>query len=245
MEDTISCRKLFIGGLASHTTRESLKSHFEKFGLVQDSILMVDKVSGRSRCFGFITMQDPQAIDTILSQTQYLDGKKVDCKRAVPREQSHPQGSSSAPSFKTNKMFVGGLPPDVTNENFRAFFEQFGEIEDSVVILDKETGRPRGFGFVTFTSEDTADKVLENNDKNYINGKWVECKKATPRQTQGNHTGFVNTPYMIYPTMQAPYHHDYYGQNYQAMMYGHQQDYSYNYAYTQNIGDAPNTEYFK
>jgi RNA-binding protein Musashi len=203
---------------------------------------MVDKVSGRSRCFGFITMQDPQIIDAILSQAQILDGKKVDCKRAVPREQGHAAPIPSAPYFKTKKMFVGGLPPDVTNENFRSFFEQFGDVEDSVVILDKETGRPRGFGFITFVSEDTADKVIENNDKNYINGKWVECKKATPKQTQSNYSGYNNMPYMMYPTMNPPY---FYAQNYQVPVYMPTQDYTYNYGYQQNPGDVQNTENFK
>ena len=65
-----------------------MQSHFEKFGAVQDCILMVDRVSGRSRCFGFITMQDPESLDLILAQEQLLDGKRVDCKRAVPRDQS-------------------------------------------------------------------------------------------------------------------------------------------------------------
>ncbi|OMJ66216.1 hypothetical protein SteCoe_37027 [Stentor coeruleus] len=241
MEDTVSCRKLFVGGLASHTTKESLKTHFEKYGVVQDSILMVDKVSGRSRCFGFITMQDPQTIDTILSQTQVLDGKKIDCKRAVPRDQNHTQAPVSVPYFRTKKMFVGGLPPDVTNENFRFFFEQFGEVEDSVVILDKVTGRPRGFGFITFVNEESADKVLENTDKNYINGKWVECKKATPRETQGNYSGFNNMPYMMQQNYQPSYY--YYAQNYPSPMYG--QEYNYAYGYQQYPSDVPNTENFK
>jgi RNA recognition motif-containing protein len=124
-------------------------------------------------------MQDSSIIEAITSQSHFLDGKKVDCKRAVPKE-THQQVQVD-PYFKTKKMFIGGLPPDVTGDVFRGFFEQFGPVEDSVVILDKETGRPRGFGFVTFQDEDTADKVLANYEKNCINGKWVECKKATPK----------------------------------------------------------------
>ena len=204
---------------------------------MQDSILMVDRVSGRSRCFGFITMQDPQALDTILSQPQVLDGKKVDCKRAVPRDQSHGQASQAAPYFKTKKMFVGGLPPDVTNESFLGFFEQFGEVEDSVVILDKDTGRPRGFGFITFASEDTADVVLANYEKNCINGKWVECKKATPRQAQGNYSNY-SAPYPTYPNYQQPYFYDYY-QNYGAPWNGNAPDFNAYNMTSQHHNDNP------
>ena len=149
-------------------------------------------------------MEDSEVLDTILSHPQILDGKKVDCKKAVPREQSHTQATSAVPSFKTKKMFVGGLPPDVNDEVFRNYFEQFGEVDDSVVILDKETNRPRGFGFITFKDEDTADKVLENYEKNIINGKWVECKKATPKQGQSSYPGYA-VPYNMYSNYNQPY----------------------------------------
>lgn len=140
---------------------------------------MVDRNTGRSRCFGFVTMEDQDAIDAILSSDQVIDGKKADCKRAVPKETSL---ASQQPMFRTKKVFVGGLPSDITEETFRQFFEQFGAVEDSVVMLDRDSGRPRGFGFVTFFDEDSTEKVLENPEGNHINGKWIDCKKAVPKQ---------------------------------------------------------------
>lgn len=202
MEDSIAryflySRKIFIGGLSPSTTKESMKNYFGAFGDVQDCIIMVDRVSGRSRCFGFITMKEQEDIDKLLSQEHVLDGKKVDCKQAVPRETVTIQPPQDL--YRTKKMFVGGLPQDVSEESFKGFFEQFGQVEDSVVMLDRDTGRPRGFGFVTFKSEDSTDKVLENYNKNYINGKWVECKKATPKQIPTNFmpTNYMS-PYLIY-----------------------------------------------
>lgn len=133
---------------------------------------MVDRATGRSRCFGFITMSSAQACDFILAEDQIIDGKKVDCKLAVPREQNAPLTPvDNIPTQRTKKMFVGGLPADVTEDIFRGFFQQFGPIEDSVVMFDRETGSPRGFGFITFVSEDSVEKVLENYEHNYINGK--------------------------------------------------------------------------
>lgn len=190
-------------------------------------------------------MQDPQTIDTILSQSQVLDGKKVDCKRAVPRDQGHTQTYPEAPYFKTKKMFVGGLPPDVTNDTFKSFFEQFGDVEDSVVILDKDTGRPRGFGFITFVSDETADRVLENYEKNCINGKWVECKKATPKQAQSGFQGY-QAPYMMYQPFHQNYQYDYYGReymsNYPPQVFANSAEFNYPYAYPQNTVDMPNNE---
>ncbi|CAG9325032.1 HNRNPA1_2 [Blepharisma stoltei] len=210
-------RKLFVGGLAPQTTREKMIEHFQRYGPVQDCILMIDRATGRSRCFGFITMHSSQSADMILVEDQIIDGKKVDCKLAVPREQNAPPPvPDNLSSQRTKKMFVGGLPPDVTEDIFRAFFQQFGPIEDSVVMFDRETGSPRGFGFITFISEDSVERVLENYEHNYINGKWIECKKATPRYNQPDERYKMQfmpypgaMPYMMYPPQQQFYNQAY------------------------------------
>ena len=54
----------------------------------------------------------------------------------------------------SNKLFVGGLAWATTDASLKAAFEPFGEVVDAKVILDRETGRSRGFGFVTFSDAD-------------------------------------------------------------------------------------------
>jgi len=82
------------------------------------------------------------------------------------------------------KVFVGGLPSQVMDEEFREFFTQFGNVVDSVVIFDNTTHRSRGFGFVTFEDKLTADKVL-GGSKEFgtvvIRGKECELKPAEPK----------------------------------------------------------------
>lgn len=70
---------------------------------------------------------------------------------------ANPQNIGQQPFFKIpptkkdcRKLFIGGLPSDVTDHEFRTFFEHFGGVLDSVVMFDRETHRSRGFGFVTF-----------------------------------------------------------------------------------------------
>lgn len=63
------------------------------------------------------------------------------------------------------KLFVGGLGHKVDNENFREFFEQFGKVIDSVVMIDRETNRHRGFGFVSFKNAADAMKVLVHGNE--------------------------------------------------------------------------------
>lgn len=50
------------------------------------------------------------------------------------------------------KIFVGGLPYHTTDQSLREFFEQFGDIEEAVVITDRQTGKSRGYGFVSITT---------------------------------------------------------------------------------------------
>lgn len=89
-------------------------------------------------------------------------GPQVEAKKAVPKEE-HPgraQGGSGLPSGRTRKVFVGGLAPSVDEAALRQYFEQFGPVDDAVVMHDHESRRPRGFGFVTFVNEETVDDVL-------------------------------------------------------------------------------------
>lgn len=77
------------------------------------------------------------------------------------------------------KVFVGGIPQGLDEPALRAYFEHFGEVTDAVLMLDRETGRSRGFGFVTFAEGDTIAKVLQQ--RHQMHGKTVEIKKAEPR----------------------------------------------------------------
>lgn len=69
------------------------------------------------------------------------------------------------------KLFIGGIAWDTTEENLRDYFGQYGEVTQTVIMRDKTTGRPRGFGFVVFSDPSVLDTVL--NDKHTIDGRMV------------------------------------------------------------------------
>ena len=87
----------------------------------------------------------------------------------------------------SNKLFVGGLSWNTSSEGLREVFEGFGEVTEAKVVTDRETGRSRGFGFVTFVSADNADAAIKGLDGKEVDGKTIKVNVAQdkPRESSG------------------------------------------------------------
>ncbi|KAK8967017.1 Heterogeneous nuclear ribonucleoprotein 1 [Platanthera guangdongensis] len=196
--------KLFIGGISWETTEEKLSDYFGKYGDVLQTVVMRDKITGKPRGFGFVVFADPAIVDRVLQDTHTIDGRTVEAKRAMSREEQHTTvrstntniprnavgsggGGGGSGNFRTKKIFVGGLPPTLTDMEFREYFEAFGTVTDVVVMYDQNTQRPRGFGFVSFDSEDSVERVVQKQFHD-VGGKAVEVKRALPKDANPNST---------------------------------------------------------
>lgn len=82
------------------------------------------------------------------------------------------------------KLFVGGLSYDSTDASLAAYFNQFGPVASASVLRDPVTSHSRGFGFVTFTDESSAHRVLAQSRNHIVDGRKVEAKLAFPKQSQ-------------------------------------------------------------
>mmetsp|Transcript_7707 Transcript_7707/g.16885 ORF Transcript_7707/g.16885 Transcript_7707/m.16885 type:complete len:531 (-) Transcript_7707:121-1713(-) len=226
--------KIFVGGLPPATNDESLAAYWAQYEPVE-AIVMMDKMTGRSRGFGFVVFPSPAHVQSALSVQHTIDGKAVEVKACVSREEAREAGMSGKPppyannwqqpnSFAqvaprggfggacgssapaegggqiANKLFVGGLAPSTTDETLVAYFQQFGEVE-CVVMMDKFTGRSRGFGFATFANAEAAQLALQsgaangNESEHTIDGKVVSariCEERGSRPPQGNFGGAGN-----------------------------------------------------
>ncbi|KAL0948923.1 hypothetical protein HGRIS_009031 [Hohenbuehelia grisea] len=166
--------KMFIGGLNWDTTDDALREYFEQFGKVDACTIMRD-AAGRSRCFAFLTFEEPASVNAVMVREHVLDGKIIDPKRAIPRQEHQ----------RATKLFIGGLAGSVTSDSMREFFSQFGKVIDSTVMLDRETGRSKGFGFVSF--EDTNVQPFLGFGNLEIDGKMIDVKLAQPRYQRDNY----------------------------------------------------------
>ncbi|MCD7461896.1 hypothetical protein HAX54_047353 [Datura stramonium] len=180
--DDSSAGKLFVGGIAWETTEESFRKHFSQFGEITDSVIMMDRISGRPRGFGFVTYADPEIADKVLEEDHTIDGRAVEVKKTVPKEDMHVKGA-----LKTKKIFIGGLPSSLTEDELKEYFSSYGYVVEHQIMLDQITGRSRGFGFVTFDNENAVEKVLSNGRMHELCGKQVEIKRAEPKRAGAEH----------------------------------------------------------
>ncbi|KAL8447934.1 hypothetical protein Emag_004132 [Eimeria magna] len=254
-EEERTARKIFVGGLNRNSTA---------FGPVHHTEVLFDKLTGRSRGFGFVTFEQVETINNVvdrhhtIDESQHASGSSSSSSRSnqggsnkaetakrhtkaesVPtaaataaaavsltaaqkQQQQHPQQhcgsttvfwfsdrqcSSSSNSQKENgssntaaafrkqsssssskrdrefnensgRVFIGGLGDEVTDDVLKEFFSRFGELTSANVMVDRETNRPRGFGFVIYKNPDDAEKALGIHKDL---GPNAEAKRAQPR----------------------------------------------------------------
>ncbi|KAI8595481.1 hypothetical protein EDD21DRAFT_344516 [Dissophora ornata] len=85
----------------------------------------------------------------------------------------------------SSKIYVGNLSWNTNDNTLRDAFGQFGQVLDSIVMTDRETGRSRGFGFVTFGSQVEADTAVSNMNDQELDGRRVKVNLANARPSGG------------------------------------------------------------
>lgn len=158
-------RKLFIGGLGRSITEKELKEYFSKYGEIENVSIKTDVFTGQSRGFAFILFKQSKSLDDLLAAgDHYIGTKKVDPKRVTVN-----------PLYC--KIFVGGLTSDISDQQVKDYFSQYGEVAEMQAPFDKLKNQRKGFCFITFKSIDVVQEALKM-PKQVINGKEVDVKKV-------------------------------------------------------------------
>lgn len=83
--------------------------------------------------------------------------------------------------MENNKLFVGGLAWETDDDGLTAAFKEYGNIEEAKVIRERDSGRSRGFGFVTFDSAENAAKAMEAMNGQEVDGRQLRVDYANSR----------------------------------------------------------------
>lgn len=80
------------------------------------------------------------------------------------------------------KLYAGNLPYSIDNDGLKNLFSEAGEVSSAMVIMDRMTGRSKGFGFVEFANDADADKAVEMFDGKEIEGRSLKVNEARPME---------------------------------------------------------------
>ncbi|XP_043721604.1 UBP1-associated protein 2B-like [Telopea speciosissima] len=186
-------RKLFIHGLGWETTSEKLSEFFSQYGELEDCNVVVDKVTGKSKGYGFLLFKHRQSAQKALKEPQKkIESRMTACQLASagPVNMSHSNSVSHTqqtqhPSQDTlpRKIYVGNVHSDIPADQLHAFFSKYGEIEEGPLGFDKLTGKSKGFALFIYKTVEGARKALEEPNKSF-DGHQLYCQKATDSHKQ-------------------------------------------------------------
>eukprot|EP00163_Fabomonas_tropica_P012126 TRINITY_DN2335_c0_g1_i1.p1 TRINITY_DN2335_c0_g1~~TRINITY_DN2335_c0_g1_i1.p1 ORF type:complete len:261 (+),score=64.20 TRINITY_DN2335_c0_g1_i1:144-926(+) len=130
----------------------------DQYGKITEGALVTDRGTGRHKGYGFVTYSTLEEAQAALAEpSKLIDGRYVTCSLAGKRDDQ--SGVTVIPSaaltadpedISQRKVFVRGLPWEVRSDELQRVYERYGEVEEAIVVFDRNTGQSRGFGFVIF-----------------------------------------------------------------------------------------------
>mmetsp|Transcript_47921 Transcript_47921/g.70936 ORF Transcript_47921/g.70936 Transcript_47921/m.70936 type:complete len:399 (+) Transcript_47921:117-1313(+) len=191
--------KLYVGNLSFDTEAEGLTEYFAQFGPVSDCYIPEDRVTGRPRGFAFVSMT-PADAEVAIEQTDgyEFDGRVLKVNKSLSRSEKEALGQTSGGGNRNygssagTKLYVGNLSFDTEEQTVRDMFEEYGEITDYFMPMDRDTGRPRGFAFVTMAPEN-AERAAMETDGYELDGRILRVNEAQPKgASRGGGGGYGN-----------------------------------------------------
>lgn len=180
--------KVHVGNLSFATTEDDLRAMFSRCGKVVSTSIPQTR-GHHSRGFGFVDFESEESVKKAISKynDKEVGGRKITVAVAsyVPKEERKQRvkldddgddGDSGA--MKLNRVFVGGLSRETTEEDLRAAFGKFGEISGIRIPLKED--QPRGFAFIEFQSSDDAGAAVEAMDGKQLNKRTIKVNISAP-----------------------------------------------------------------
>uniref|UniRef100_A0A0D6QWL2 RRM domain-containing protein n=2 Tax=Araucaria cunninghamii TaxID=56994 RepID=A0A0D6QWL2_ARACU len=183
-------RKIFVRGLGWDTSSEALKSVFSQYGELEECTVIMDKGTGKSKGYGFVTFKHMEGAKRALKEpSKKIDSRMTACQMAS----TGPAPQQPTSEVTGRKIYVSNVPAEMPAEKLLAFFSKYGEVEEGPLGFDKQTGRSRGFALFIYKTVEGAKKALEEPNKN-IDGHSMHCKRAAENQKQKSSQAAVTGP---------------------------------------------------
>ncbi|XP_052195026.1 glycine-rich RNA-binding protein 3, mitochondrial-like isoform X2 [Diospyros lotus] len=103
--------------------------------------------------------------------------------------QCNPSLYQAVRCMSSSKVFVGGLPYAMDETSLREVFAEYGDVVEARIIINNETGRSRGFGFVSYASSDEASRAIQALDGKDFQGRWLKVNSAVEKRPRDSGFG--------------------------------------------------------
>ncbi|KAI1710950.1 RNA recognition motif domain-containing protein [Ditylenchus destructor] len=165
-------RTVMVAGLSKDTTEDSLRKYFsEKKCNVTDCRIIRDKMTGNSRKFGFVEFVTVDEAELASKRPQLIDSKEVNVIM-----------SGNKDLHEKYRIFVGGLRKETLRSTLHRYFSQFGDIFECSIVRN-EDNLSKGFGYVTYKSQDSVDRAL-NSKPHSIDNQVLTVRHASLRRRE-------------------------------------------------------------
>jgi len=179
--------KIFVGNLPWSVDSAELAELFKDTGEVTMVEVIYDRQTGRSRGFAFVTMATPADADEAVEKFNGYEYQgralRVNSGPPPPKDSFAPRGGfrNERPSGNfnsSNRVFVGNLPWGADELSLEQLFSDHGKVVEAKVVYDRETGRSRGFGFVTLSSPQEIEEAISSLDGSDMDGRQIKVNLA-------------------------------------------------------------------
>ncbi|KAM6980326.1 RNA-binding protein 39a isoform 2-T2 [Aplochiton taeniatus] len=189
-------RTVFCMQLAARIRPRDLEEFFSAVGKVRDVRMISDRNSRRSKGIAYIEFVEANSVplaiglsgQRLLGVPIIVQASQAEKNRAAAMANNLQKGNAGP-----MRLYVGSLHFNITEEMLRGIFEPFGRIESIQLMMDSETGRSKGYGFITFADSECAKKALEQLNGFELAGRPMKVGNVTERTDASNASSFLDS----------------------------------------------------
>jgi nucleolin len=185
---------IFVGRLSWSVDNDRLAQEFAECGEIESATVQMDRDTGKSRGFGYVRFKTADAVEKALAMNgQEIDGRAVNIDYGTPPDRNKGR-ENRAKSFgdqispPSSVLFVGNISFATTEDGLWSFFNEHG-VKNVRLPTDRDTGRPKGFGYVEFEDIEGAKKAFEASQGVEIDGRSIRLDYSQPRDGPGGGRG--------------------------------------------------------
>lgn len=185
-----STKTIFVGNLSWAVDNDRLSQEFAECGEVVSARVQLDRGTGKSRGFGYVTFATTEAVEAAISLngTKEIDGRTLNLDKSAdvsPNREKRAQAFGDIRGAPSKVLFVGNLSWHTVEDTLWDTFSEYGEVSSVRLPTDRETGKPKGYGYVEFSVVDSAQKAIEAMTGGELDGRPIRLDFSQPRDANG------------------------------------------------------------